>query len=563
MSAAENALLAVRLLAVTPAALGGVAIRAHAGPARDAVLQALKGFLGPRPWRRLPLGVDDDRLLGGLDVVATLREGASVHRAGVLAEADGGVLIVPSAERVSPALAARIAAAMDQGGVRIERDGRSTWLPARFGLVLLDEGDGDERAPAALLERVAFHLDLREVRAADIEGVTAEPAPRDAPVQLRDGDVQALCATCDALAIGSARAPIFAIAAAKAHAVWDERDTVDDDDVAIAAALVLGPRAMRAPPEETHKAPPEPDPPPSDADSSADETPPPPLPDPALDDVVLAAAKAALPENLLAALASDSVRSGSSGQGAVKTSALRGRPIGARPGMPRNGARLALLDTLRAAAPWQAMRRNQKGSAAGLHLTRDDLRIRRFEERSETSVIFTVDASGSAAFQRLAEVKGAIELILAEAYVARTHVGLVTFRNHDAEILLSPTRSLARARAVLAGLPGGGPTPLAAGLDVGMTVALAERAKGRSVLLLVMTDGRANVTRDGVRDRARAGLEAMESAARIRAAGLQVIFVDTGRWPSAENQALAHALGGRYAPLPFADAASVQALART
>ena len=62
-----------------------------------------------------------------------------------------------------------------------------------------------------------------------------------------------------------------------------------------------------------------------------------------------------------------------------------GKPLGARPGIPRGGARLALIDSLRAAAPWQPLRRRESGSATAataLFITKDDLRVRRFEERA-------------------------------------------------------------------------------------------------------------------------------------------------------------------------------------
>ncbi len=124
---------------------------------------------------------------------------------------------------------------------------------------------------------------------------------------------------------------------------------------------------------------------------------------------------------------------------------------------------------------------------------RDDFRIARFAERAEATTIFAVDASGSAAVARLAEAKGAVELLLAEAYVARTQVALVAFRGTVAEVVLPPTRSLARAKRALAGLAGGGGTPLAAGLDVAAAVARVERGRGRSPFVVVLTDGRANI----------------------------------------------------------------------
>jgi hypothetical protein len=93
-----------------------------------------------------------------------------------------------------------------------------------------------------------------------------------------------------------------------------------------------------------------------------------------------------------------------------------------------------------------------------LELRPDDIRLKQAQERSDRVLIFTVDASGSAALARLAEAKGAVELLLAQAYARRDHVALIAFRGDRAEVLLPPTRSLARARRRLADLPGGGGT---------------------------------------------------------------------------------------------------------
>ncbi len=73
-------------------------------------------------------------------------------QAGLLAEADGGVIVVPMAERLEPGTAARLAAALDTG--RAGPDGAG----ARFGLILLDEGEGDEAVSATLADRLAFRL---------------------------------------------------------------------------------------------------------------------------------------------------------------------------------------------------------------------------------------------------------------------------------------------------------------------------------------------------------------------------------------------------------------------
>ena len=80
---------------------------------------------------------------------------------------------------------------------------------------------------------------------------------------------------------------------------------------------------------------------------------------------ILESALAALPRGLLASLAlgqATRARTSSGGRsGAERKSQQRGRPIGARAGEPRAGQRLHVLETLRAAAPWQRLR----GAPAG------------------------------------------------------------------------------------------------------------------------------------------------------------------------------------------------------
>jgi magnesium chelatase subunit D len=181
----------------------------------------------------------------------------------------------------------------------------------------------------------------------------------------------------------------------------------------------------------------------------------------------------------------------------------------------------------------------------------EDFRIRRFARREGSTAIFLVDASGSAAFQRLAEAKGAVELLLARSYASRTEVALIAFRGEGAALLLAPTRSLTRARRRLADLPGGGATPLAAALEAGLQLALRERARGRTPSLVVLSDGRGNIARDGAPDRARAEAEALAMAQAIRAAGVAAALLDTAPRPRPENRVLAQAMGAAYAPLPY------------
>jgi magnesium chelatase subunit D len=555
------ALEALAAVAVDPAGLGGIWLRAAAGPVRDQFVAQTRAAFAGSAVKFVPAHCDLSRLLGGMDLAAAMAGRELAAQPGLLAQADGGLLILAQTERMARARAALVTQALDRGEIRLERDGQSHSWPAQFAALALDEGGAEEIAPAALRDRLAFWIDLDGLSVRDCIGgidIAALNVARDAtPAGVLDCETLIdLADAAQTLGVDSLRAAHFAARAALAWARLGGRVQASDDDLSAAAAAVFGPRA--APEPQAPESPPN-EPPPSEQER--DDPPAELEADQDLADIIVQAARASAPANLIAALANAAAprNAGADGQGAARIGVSHGRPIASRPGDPRNGARLALVDTLRTAAPWQKLR----GGAPGrLKIGREDLRVRRFAQRRETSVIFVVDASGSAAFQRLAEVKGAIEQVLSEAYVARTHVALVAFRQSGAEVLLAPTRALARARRELAELPGGGPTPLASGIDCGLALALAERSRGRSVVLIIMSDGRANIGRDGAPGRIQARTDALDAAATVRAHRIEAVFVDTGRWPEADNRILAAAMGARYAPLPFADAAGLNALVR-
>ncbi len=576
-----DACAAADILALDPVLLGGARLRGRPGPARDAWLARLEAALAPgAPFRRVPVRADEARLLGGLDLAATLSSGRPMRSRGLLADLAGGVAVLTGAERAEARLAGLLARALDGA------DGRG------LALVALDEGDGpDEAAPPALVERLGFDLPLDAVRPRPVPAVDAAAA-RARLAQARVGAdlVQALAETAEALGVASPRALLFALRAARAAAALAGRGDADAADAALAARLTLGPRATRlpaapeddasqaeapetAPPDAPPEPPAEPGPPspPDAADPAGAERPEPPeradSGDAPLSDMLIAAARAALPAGLLAAAAAaERGRAGAGGgtAGALRRAALRGRPVGTRPGRPEGGARLDLVETLRAAAPWQPLRRAADPSATGplVRVRREDFRLRRFRHPAETLTVFLVDASGSAAAQRLAEAKGAVELLLAESYVRRDRVALIAFRGARAETVLPATRAVARARRALGGLPGGGGTPLAAGLEAGLAEAEAALRHGWTPTLVLLTDGRANVARDGTGGRVRAAADAATAAARIRARGVAALVIDSAVRPNPDAAALAAAMGARYLALPRAETGALAAAVR-
>jgi len=589
---AGDAFQAAALLLVDPQGLGGVLLHSPAGPVRDAWLALLQALAPPgMPLPRLPASASEDRLIGGLDLSASLAAGRPVAQAGLLTQAHGGIVLAAMAERMPAVNAAHLCTALDRGALRLERDGLSQQLQARVAVVALDESQGEDCPPsAALSDRLGLWVDLtglsvRDTVQADL-GMAQDVArarSRLPEVTVPDDIVQALCAATLALGVDSPRAAWAAVRCARAAAALRGEASADADDAAVAARLVLAPRATRqplaeAPPEEPASAPPQP-PDPAQTPKSPEppepqkDAPPPPDDDTepaaetdldlenaqALEDRLVESAVAAIPAGLLARLASgERVRGRASDAGragAAASSAVFGRPVGSRRGVPRGGARLHLIDTLRAAAPWQRLRRAHARPGAPPILVRpDDFHLRRHEQKRTTTTIFALDASGSSALYRLAEAKGAIELLLAECYVRRDQVAVLAFRGAGAEVILPPTRSLVRAKRGLAALPGGGGTPLAAGLEAAASLAVRVRRAGGTPVVVVLTDGRANVARDGQGGRARAQEEALGAARALRAQGGSVIVIDTSVRPEPAARALALAAGARYLALPQADA---------
>ncbi len=545
--------IAAALLALDGASIGGVSLRAPAGPVREAWLAHFSALRGGAPCSRMPAGIGDARLLGGLDLTATLAMGRPVAERGLLAEADGGVLIVAMAERVEAATAAKLCAAMDAGAVTVERDGIALTIPSRFAIVALDEGiAADERPAAALTDRLALRLDLtalshREIEPPVFDAESLAAARGRVAATIDDETIACLCTAALALGIGSTRTALQAVKVARLVAALAGREAVAPEDAALAAALVLAPRATQLPARSEEAEDSQPQSPPSESDEQAA------APPRDLDEMVLDAAKAAIPAGLLAQLlaAGGRTRARAAGRaGQLQKAARRGRVVGSKAGDLRGGARLDVVETLRSAAPWQRLRRSEAAMAGrnGLIVRREDFRIARYKQRSETATLFVVDASGSSALQRLAEAKGAVRLLLAECYVRRDEVALIAFRKAQAEIVLSPTRSLVAAERALAGLPGGGATPLATAIEAACALADAVRRKGRTPALVFMTDGRANIDRAGRQGRAQAQTDALAAARGLRGEGFNAILIDTSPQPQPQAADIAAAMGGLYLP---------------
>jgi magnesium chelatase subunit D len=543
----DRVTLALTVLGIDPAGIKGLWLRARASAVRDHVTATLPTL--PLPLRRLHPNIDDSALFGGIDLTATLSAGRVVTSPGLLDTP--AALVLTMAERCPPGLAARLSRTLDDPG---------------FSLIALDEGaEPDETLPPALTDRLGLFLDLTDIawsESAPIDLTRIATARAALPtIQTPPDAIATLTRVAHALTIDSLRAPLLALACARALAAWNGHATVTDEDLQRATELTLAhrgevpPTAEDAPPEDT---PPPEDPPenPDDPQSQNDT-------DTIPDDILLAAARAALPADLLAKLAAGRAAraaKGSSGTGAARKGNHRGRPLPSRPGKPGSGKRIDLIGTLRAAAPWQSLRRRGPATETlRIEIRPDDIRLKRYNETSDRLLIFAVDASGSSALARLAEAKGAVELLLAQAYARRDHVALVAFRGTAADLVLPPTRSLVQTKRRLAGLPGGGGTPLAAGLKMAFDLALQSRARGLTPTVALLTDGRGNIALDGTANRAMAEADSLRLARSLRASGIPALVIDIANRPQPALRQLADLLDAPYLALPRADARKLSA----
>lgn len=538
----RRAVRALALLAVAGPDLKGMVLRDRAGPVRQKFEHLLARL--PGPLVRIHPGISDLQLFGGLDIAATMARGSARQNAGIAATP--ALLVLPMAERTPPGLAARLAQLLDAG-----RGHR---------LVLLDEGaEPEEAAPACLRDRLAFDIDLNGVGWTSARASPPAPADLDAArhsvsgVTLGPDHLSQLVAIAARFGIDSLRAPVLAARAARALAALDGRAEVSDDNLRDAATLVYASRALRPPdlpdPETESRPDPSHQGDKGDSDATGKNLP--------MEDALIEAISAWVPSDILDRPRRDAKRpaaASGSGAGTRRKGNRRGRPLPSRPGRPDGRARIDIPATLLAAAPLQRLRAAPNGK---ILILPSDIRLRRFEDRSDRLVIFAVDASGSAALARMAEAKGAVETMLARAYAKRDVVALIAFRKTGAEVLLPPTRSLVLAKRRLAALPGGGGTPLAAGLLATAEVASHGLSRGLSPVFVILTDGRANITLDGKPGRPEAMEDARTAATVLVRQSLPGVVIDTAARPGDEGVRLAGWLGAQYLALPRADAPAI------
>ncbi len=553
----------------------------------------------------LPLGATEDRVVGSIDVERAIKEGIKALEPGILAAANRGILYIDEVNLLDDHVADVILDSAAMSVNVVEREGVSVSHPARFILVGTMNPEEGELRPQ-LLDRFGLQANVESIDDAakrveivkQVESFERDPEEfrdryRAKQAELRDKIVHAkqilkevemgddllelAAETCIKLGVGTHRAEIVISRTARAIAAFDERKEVTPDDVKEAMELAL-PHRMRKKPFETaalelskledtlqelkhehkdrHEHGSE-----SGADMKRDDT-----ASESENERVFEIGEPIDAKAVRHEMRNTRRYRNGTGRRIPSLSIRRGRYIRHR--YPKNdGVKDIALDaTIRAAAPYQSRRGG--GSDLAVVIRTEDIREKVRMCRVSTATMFVVDASGSmGAEQRMTSAKGAVFSLLLDAYQHRDKIGLVAFRGTHADVLLPLCSSADLAYRSLRALPTGGRTPLAAGLEKGINMLIAERARNENVIpvLVLLSDGRANVSR-GMAD-IKAEIRAMAEYARDN--GIHTIVIDTESVSSSFIQMqlgycreIAAYSGGNYYPIADLTPEHVQEIVR-
>ena len=530
--------------------LGSLSINSNYSTVREAFLSNLLSLLKPKRLKKIYPFQNPTDFAKSINMIDTLTFGMPKYNNDIFSSSNIA-LILTNTEKMQKGLATFL-----RDKIKSNKD--------KF-FIALDESEGSDVSGADLSDYLIFSINLDGTRYKDLKKVTinrkkiSEARNNLATVEVNKRALDYLIASSEMFSISNMHTIFCTLKVAKAICAYKGEKRVSREDINLAISLSMIHKAKQIPEFQQEEK----------AKSAENER---------LRDndeskannselnsedkkMLIDALKIFLPNNLIESLLSKNSQTisftESAGSGERNNNFSAGRPIPSISRKYSSDKRIDLMGTLTRAIPWQKLRSSSVTKNRKIIIYPQDIMIKRFEKQSERLLIFLVDASGSNAIGRLAEAKGAIEILLSDAYAKRDNVALISFSGLKADPLLLPTKSLVTAKKKLSSLPGGGATPLAKGLLEAFKMADAARSRSIKPIIILLSDGRGNITLDGLGDRVKAIEDTTYIASLIKRNAINNIFIDTSRRKTPMADELARELNGHYFQLPMANSSSI------
>ena len=559
--------------------IGGVLISGQKGTAKSTLVRGLGELLTGMEVVELPLNVTEDRLIGSIDIEKAIKQGKKYFEPGILKKADGNILYIDEVNLLSDYIADCLFEVSASHINDVEREGISishttqfvlvgTMNPEegelrpqfldRFGLYVEAKGSKDISERTEIIRRrleyekdPESYINKWKEETAELSENIAQSKRLLSFVKVLPDNIELVAEIASEGNCEGHRGEIAVIETARAIAAFDSRKYITVEDIKQAAQFALPHRIRKMPDSDFEEQIRSQNDRPHDTENEEGEK-----KDNIKDErqrdeeetaqdnysdngngrgsqersAVVSSEKGNVDEPgrefkvrpIKIKVADRKKRKGSGRRLQTATNSAQGRYI--RYTYPKdNAGDIAFDATLRVAALHQRFRERDGVAVA---IEKCDLREKVREKRIGSTILFIVDASGSmGARQRMKAVKGAIVSLLNDAYQKRDRVGMISFRENSAKLLLGITRSVDLAEKSLKNLPTGGNTPLSMGLYRGYELIKSQKIKDPDMIpiIVLVSDGRANVSFKGD-DPVE---EALNVARMVAAEGIRSLVIDT------------------------------------
>ncbi len=502
--------------------LGSLSIKANYSTLRTVFLSNLLSLLKPKRLKKIYPFQNPTDFANNINMVDTLTFGTPKYNEDIFSS-DNIALILTNTEKMEKGLATFL-----RNKIKNNRN--------KF-FIALDESESNEVPRENLSDYLIFSINLDGTRHKDLKKVSinrkkiSEAKEKLAAVQVNKKILDYLIASAEMFSISNMHTIFTTLKVAKSLCAYKGKKSVTREDINLAISLSMIHKAKQIPEfqQEEKVATPEQEQSRDDNESKANET------ELNSEDkkMLIDALKISLPSSLIETLLSKNSQSISYGEAAGSGERNNNFSVGCPiPSVNRkysSDKRIDLMGTLTKSIPWQKIRSSSVTKNKKIIIYPQDIMIKRFEKQSERLLIFLVDASGSNAIGRLNEAKGAIEILLSDAYAKRDNVALISFSGLKA----------------------------ANGLLEAFNMASAARSRSIKPIIILLSDGRGNMSLDGVGDRVKATKDTTYIASLIKRNAINNIFIDTSRRKTPMANELARELNGHYFQLPMANSSSI------